>query len=538
MKYSILNLFLCLCLTLSSNAQDILFEENFEDGIPATFNLFDVDGANANANVSQYQGSFVAGTLGGQACAISTSWLEPVGITDDWMITPSVTIENTPVYLTFSALAIDPNFPDGVEVYISTTGQDISDFEGIDPVYSTTTAGEASEWTTRSIDLSDYDGQSVYVAFRNNSNDDYLLGIDNIKFKSLAANDAQLSSATIDSPLEGNRTVDVQVTNGGSNAITSFSIDWSLSGDDYNESVNGINLSTGQSTTVQLELGDLTEGAYAFSAEVNNVNNETDPEMSDNTIDETFNIVVPVPDFNLTDSYGNDWRLYDELSSGKMVVLDFFASWCGPCASSTPELNTMYVENEEQLNVFGITIEAGDNTAASVNSLGWGGTYPKFSYTNDGRDQYVHYASTMGLNVQGSIPFFVMICPNTSNLAYSDIVVSEVGFLSGMFTNTFVPQINQCSAVSSIEEDAISNYTIYPNPIVSTGKIELTLSNSSLAEINIVDILGKTVQSSTHSLNSGNNVVEFDVNNLSNGVYFVKVNAEGKTSTQKITVTK
>jgi hypothetical protein len=198
----------------------------------------------------------------------------------------------------------------------------------------------------------------------------------------------------------------------------------------------------------------------------------------------------------------------------------------------------MYVENEEQLNVFGITIEAGDNTAASVNNLGWGGTYPKFSYTNDGRDQYIHYATTMGLNVQGSIPFFVMICPNTSNLAYSDIVVSEVGFLSGMFNNTFVPEINQCSAVSSIEEDAISNYTIYPNPIVSTGKIELTLSNSSLAEINIVDILGKTVQSSTHSLNSGNNVVEFDVNNLSNGVYFVKVNAEGKTSTQKITVTK
>ena len=214
-----------------------------------------------------------------------------------------------------------------------------------------------------------------------------------------------------------------------------------------------------------------------------------------------------------------------------MIVLDFMASWCGPCATSTPELNTMYVNHTnggtDNLNVFGITIESTDN-ASVINNLGWGGTYPKFPFSATNYDQYNHYENSLGLG-SGGIPFFVMICPNKTDPGNSTIVQSDVGFSSGLFNSSYETKFANCPSADNTGSTAVNNITqelnIYPNPAKDVLKIDGTYTSA-----NIYDVFGKLVLSSEAQKT-------IDVSTLSNGVYFVNINNNKVITVKKITIT-
>lgn len=520
---------------LISKAQ--IFSENFNAGIPSSFTLTDVDGATPAANVSTFTGAFTAQTISGQDCAGSTSWHNPIGQADDWMATPLITIPNTtaPVSLSFDAIAPDANYPDGVEVYVSTTGTAPADFLSSMPLYNTTGTGESSAWTTRTIDLSNYYGQAIYIAFRNNSNDQFILGIDNIAVTELQDNNIEVVSANIDEVLAGNRSVDIVIKNIGANNVTSLNVDWVFGGVTTPVSITGINLTGGQTHTETIPLGSLNVGGpYTFSATVNSVNGTTDPDMTNNSITNNYTIVEPIPNWTMTDSYGNSITLHDELAAGKMVVLDFMASWCTPCELSTPELNTLYVNHTtnglDNINVFGITVEANDNVSI-MNNLGWGGTYPKFSYTNENDAQYFHYAATLGLNTGGSIPFFVMICPNKNDPGNSSIIKSDVGFTSGLFNSyetafSTCPSADNTSGSSTDINESNSSLNTYPNPAKDLLNI-----NGSFSSVDIYNLFGKLVLSSEY-------VNPINVSSLANGIYILKITTEKGIHSKKVTITK
>ena len=54
------------------------------------------------------------------------------------------------------------------------------------------------------------------------------------------------------------------------------------------------------------------------------------------------------PDVTITDASGNDVKLSD--FRGKGVVLNFWASWCGPCKSEMPHFQEAYEEYGEELH--------------------------------------------------------------------------------------------------------------------------------------------------------------------------------------------
>jgi len=70
------------------------------------------------------------------------------------------------------------------------------------------------------------------------------------------------------------------------------------------------------------------------------------------------------PDFNLTDIDGIQFSLSDYTE--KVVLLDFFATWCGPCISEIPHLKSLHEKFGEDLVIISISVSSSSDTVESL----------------------------------------------------------------------------------------------------------------------------------------------------------------------------
>lgn len=57
-------------------------------------------------------------------------------------------------------------------------------------------------------------------------------------------------------------------------------------------------------------------------------------------------VAAPLSDLELTDQFGNTHTLSDY--KGKVIFLNFWATWCGPCRNEMPDIQKLYEEYSEQ----------------------------------------------------------------------------------------------------------------------------------------------------------------------------------------------
>ena len=91
---------------------------------------------------------------------------------DNWLISPEVKLGGT---LKYWVRVGDANWPDHYKVYVSTSDKNVGSFVEL------ASPGDAtSTWTEVSIDLSAYKGETGYIAFRDQSDNQFNMLIDNV----------------------------------------------------------------------------------------------------------------------------------------------------------------------------------------------------------------------------------------------------------------------------------------------------------------------------------------------------------------------
>ncbi|MCS7028080.1 MAG: choice-of-anchor J domain-containing protein [Bacteroidia bacterium] len=377
---------LALLVSLSGwmHAQTVVFSENFNSltppNIPTGWVQHNVDGLTPASAVSSLMGSNAWVSTNhsslvpapGDLVMISNSWYNPPGTANDWLVTPNITIPNTgTTILSWKARAYDPNYPDGYLVKVITSGTDPSNY--VTTTIATITA-ENTTWTERSANLNAWAGQTIRIAFQNNSNDMYLLGLNDVAVVQPAASDAQIVSVDVPKYVSTG-TFDIQgvLKNLSVSNLTSATIYYSVnSGTPVPMNLTSINLAYGATYnfTHSTPLNITSPGTYNIKVWASALSTGPDVNPSNDTATAQMAAVSSVP-------------------VKRAILFEGTGAWCQFCPDGA-------VIMEQVLNTYpnaiGIAVHNGDgmaftdgNTINSAFATGYPyGTVDHYKFPTDG----------------------------------------------------------------------------------------------------------------------------------------------------------
>ena len=136
-----------------------------------------------------------------------------------------------------------------------------------------------------------------------------------------------------------------------------------------------VQITTKPETTAEPEVTTVSEPETTADPEVTTVPDpETTAEPEATTEPEPEEEVNPAPDFTVYDRNGQPVSLSDMF--GKPIVLNFWASWCGPCRSEMPDFDEVYrlLGDEVVFMLVNLTdgeVETMQSASAFIDSMGY-----------------------------------------------------------------------------------------------------------------------------------------------------------------------
>lgn len=91
---------------------------------------------------------------------------------------------------------------------------------------------------------------------------------------------------------------------------------------------------------------------------------------------------IKAPDFTLQDIHGNQVSLKD--FEGKVIILDFWATWCAPCIKEMPILQDLYNTHKERgFEIVGVSVDQQGVLVVKPFIEEQGLTFPNLIYTEE-----------------------------------------------------------------------------------------------------------------------------------------------------------
>lgn len=544
-----------MALVFSSSLMfgQIYFEDDFDGSGPgiAGWTLNNVDGLTPNAAVAEFTDAWIevdldgsatgGGNYGGPAgefAVASTSWYTPAGTSDDWLITPQINLA-TDATLYWDAKAQDATYSDGYEVLLSTTGTATTDFTEV----LFTTAGEDATWQSRQFDLAAYTGSDVYIAFRNNANDKFVLLVDNVEVSvtpsCLAPTDFVAETVTATS---------FEISWTDSNAGTpTWEIEWGAEAFTQGGGalVTGITSSTYDFTGltpsstydfyIRTNCGGAEgesewEGPITFGTPRDCVGDATSTYNTNDFLDET---IVDCFGFEDTDGVSPVWSFNTEINDldGDGTLDNFMVVF--------PQ-DVVETEKDDWLFSPQINMTAGNDYPVSV-------IYNAFDFNSVANESF----ELLIVDEQSSTAAFQTVLGTYNNITQSGTF--GVDFITQSYTafETFTPtsdgayyvairatttgSANLLMVLNIIVDETLSlndfesnNFSYSYNK--DSDQLTLESSNMPFDGITMYSILGQEVVS--RELSSKTEVI--DISNLTDGIYLATVNMNGNSKTIKI----
>ena len=175
--------------TMTTDAQNAIFHIDFTDGIPDTISLKDYDGNTPKEGLNYPENTAWCPWTDPDdeynTMAASCSYYENGKQASDWMILPMLSLpeDSASCQLYWRSRSAYDSFKDGYLVLLSTTKtgklEDVGD-NSWKTLKRISNSENPAQWTSWHINLSEYAGDSVFIAFANITQDGWMLFLDDI----------------------------------------------------------------------------------------------------------------------------------------------------------------------------------------------------------------------------------------------------------------------------------------------------------------------------------------------------------------------
>ncbi len=547
---------------LGLNAQTI-FSENFNNSANIlNWTLIDQDGNTPQANYAFFTDAWIPfadpdSAVIGDTCVASTSWYTPAGTADDYLISPSIILPANAV-LQFDAQASDAMFPDGYEVLISTTTADVAGLNANPVLFST--AAENAFWTTRTVSLAAYAGDTVHIAIRNNSNDKNILFIDNFNISVLPGYDAGFAIATplseyANLPLSQINLAPIAalVENLGSDTLNNVKVNVDIKRNGvsvYTDSLSNLSIAPGSAPQPFIFSSNYlpsTVGAYHVEYALSHDNVDANPADNFFASDSLF---ITDSTFSRDRGVANGSLGIGAGTAGELGTLYELTN-----ADTLSSVSTFIVNNSGAMTNQPLSV----NVRSVVNGLPGAiiATSDTITFTAPGAAQVeLTFDNAGGYVVLPADSFFVGVVEGDSNVTIGTSVANfypNTNFvifgtnpwranevLSPNFATNYMIRPNfgtpRMVAVGLSDQTSNAKFAVYPNPSNGVFTLEVeSEDNLGDIQVEVYDITGKSVY--TDNFFAGTSLMkQVNLSNLNGGIYFLRTVINGENTIQKVTI--